>query len=435
MKKRLILHIGVHRTGTTSIQGWLHGNRKALLGQGVRYAFDQRMHTDIAWQLHTGKLSPGTLTERLLRDAADDRVHTLILSGEDFCVLRDPSILSGLRDHFEVTVVCYLRRQDSWLESWYNQHVKWPWDRALSQASAGEFIGQAEQFYWIDYAWLLAGWRNAFGDDNLRIRVFEREQLTGSLEEDFAALCGIDAGQLGDPVAGSNDSAPPEAIEFLRHLKLIDKLGDERLVVVRTVVNIFRRNGLAHEKHFWPAKVRREYAAQFADSNKEVATRYLGRADGAPLFMAPLPGTDETPPRFQLPAVPALYDTIVNPVVRRLLWRVLSLQDQAAEHRRHGRGRPVTLVHRLKAHGQEWLSRLRGLTGRSTDLRLRSLMDLRALPLRQRQLLRQALKAVNNDEIPNLDDPVDVTRRWVEPVISDLAARFHQARQAKQGQA
>jgi hypothetical protein len=34
---KLILHIGTHKTGTTSLQAWLANNREALAANGVSY--------------------------------------------------------------------------------------------------------------------------------------------------------------------------------------------------------------------------------------------------------------------------------------------------------------------------------------------------------------------------------------------------------------
>ena len=108
-----------------------------------------------------------------------------------------PASLARLQDHFDVQVLCYLRRQDLWLESWYNQHIRWPWVKELSVSSPGEFLARREEFYWIDYAQMLQRWRDTFGMESMTVKVFERAQLNGDLLSDFFTSTRLDQTGLG----------------------------------------------------------------------------------------------------------------------------------------------------------------------------------------------------------------------------------------------
>ncbi|GEM_PF-641557 len=438
MKKRLYLHIGVHRTGTTSIQNWLHANLVALRRQGVRYAFGRLMHTDLAWKLHSGKLKPERFISDLVRDAAGDDIQSVVVSGEDFSVLRKPEILADLKTHFDVTVVCYLRRQDQWMESWYNQHVKWPWNRELSQCDRNDFLAERPSFYWIDYADLLARWSAAFGREHVVPRVFERGRLDGSLTRDFARTCGINADALTDSVAEANDSAPPQAVEFLRHLDLYDKHGAARLVVVRTVVNTFRARGRDTVRHFWSERERRKLVDAYSKSNAQVAEQWFGAEPGAPLFEAPLPGDDNAQPDIGLPPAPELYTEIVIPVIQRLLNNVIQAQDAITPAQRSGQATLAIRLRRAARLALGYIGRFIPGADIHADRQLYALLAIHRLPPRKQDLLIDVLEATRADRLkpmggapPDQEDPVDVTRRWVEPIVSELANRFQHARQAQ----
>ncbi|MFC2970493.1 hypothetical protein ACFOES_20545, partial [Acidimangrovimonas pyrenivorans] len=155
--RKLILHIGAHRTATTATQKTLRKNFKALLRQGVFYPYGVDRHIRIANMLLSGAMPPAELAEDLGRRAEawekelGREVGTIILSDEDICMRRDLSILAPLRDHFDVEIIFALRRQDLWLESWYLQNVKGQWNKSLAHLTFDEFMDRSEEFHWIDY--------------------------------------------------------------------------------------------------------------------------------------------------------------------------------------------------------------------------------------------------------------------------------------------
>jgi hypothetical protein len=321
MKKKLYLHIGVHRTGTTSLQNFLFANRTNLEAQGFRYAFHAPHHTDLAWQMLLGKLDARTLVADLIRDIEDYGCHSMILSGEDFCQLENVQTLRLLLNHFDVRIICYLRRQDLWLESWYNQHIRWPWNKEFSQLSAAAFFERRNEFHWIDYDRMLTRWADVFGKDNLVVRVFEKGQLARPLETDFCDICGIDATSLELPRRQFNASIPIDALELLRHLDLYDKGDRQRAVIVQAVTDAYTKARADIRSHIFSSHRRLSVLRDFEESNARVARRFLGRTDGV-LFRDPLPEHNDSDAWPTLLPVRELCDEIVNPIVRKLLERI-----------------------------------------------------------------------------------------------------------------
>ena len=153
-RKRLILHIGTHKTGTSSFQRSLNRNREALIKQGLLPVSEIKIrrgeetdkkranatgiaHLFIRPELLTGvrigKAAPeltedqcktrrARLAERL-RDLPD---QTVLLSAEAFSFLRTPDEQQAMRDFLteterDVLTIAVFREETAWRESWENQ--------------------------------------------------------------------------------------------------------------------------------------------------------------------------------------------------------------------------------------------------------------------------------------------------------------------------
>ncbi len=130
---RLVLHIGTHKTATTTIQDTFHANRDLLVQHGVIYpalgnhSGHHGLLTDwialpLAYDLPDGGI--GTL-QALAAEYVDSDV-TLLLSSEEFSRgggaggQVDMAALAGVFDGFEsISLICFLREQWQFLQSVY----------------------------------------------------------------------------------------------------------------------------------------------------------------------------------------------------------------------------------------------------------------------------------------------------------------------------
>lgn len=331
MKKKLYLHIGVHRTGTTSIQNFLYNNRVNLQKQGVLYPFGLH-HNEYKWSLESAeRLKAGTtavenFASKLLKKANKEKLESIILSGEDFCQFERPEILRPLAKLFDVRIICYLRRQDKWLESWYNQHLRWPWDAELSLMSPEQFFARRKDFHWLNYKNLIDSWAGVFGRKNLIVRVFERNQLLGSLENDFCQACDINYESLSLPRKERNISVTPMALEFLRHMRMVDKEPIGRAPLVQSVKSACQRANCDQRDYSFQWTHRRQILDEHAEENAYVAKKYLGSKDGV-LFQEVLSNAsplNETP--IELPAklvlVPGMVSMLLLDLLKRIEWNM-----------------------------------------------------------------------------------------------------------------
>jgi len=311
----LVIHAGIHRTGTTSLQRTLARNRGALLAQGVAYPGEEASHQPLAWSLLRRQSGPGEVLG-IVEAARAAGAARVILSGEDFAIHEDLGWLAAVAARVETRAVLYLRRQDHWLMSWYNQHVKWPFDRAKSRMDPQAFLAALEDFHWLDYERLLGRWSAVLGAERVGVAVLEKGQVEDATA-DFLARAGIDPAGLDLDAERFNDSLPVHMLEFARHLGLFELKGGKRMRVLNAL-----RSGLADRapvertSTVYSPEERNRVLARFAASNRAAARRFLGRET---LFLEPPPGPDAPYWRFPELSRDALLDDWVAPVIRALV--------------------------------------------------------------------------------------------------------------------
>tara|TARA_R110002072_G_scaffold43340_6_gene121753 strand:+ start:7269 stop:8477 length:1209 start_codon:yes stop_codon:yes gene_type:complete len=215
--KRLFLHFGRHKCGTTSIQKTLYNNRRKLLESGYYYPLTGirvAAHHEIAEAL--GNKNPSSNEDELNRlylelknEVQLTNCRNVIVSSEQLQSC-NPSVVASFFKDFDVVPVCYLREQAAYLRSSYLQKVH-----------ATNYEGSVEQFYQegfsTDYQVFLEKWKAAFNRD-IAVRVFDRDSLTdGDVVRDFLiAILGLTSAELDNLVllSDENPSLSREMLAF-----------------------------------------------------------------------------------------------------------------------------------------------------------------------------------------------------------------------------
>jgi hypothetical protein len=147
--RRLVLHVGSHKTGTSAIQRWLNDNRDRLRLQGWLYpaAGQWPDHSHHAWPLALSDSIPNAgqraqfseLVEAAESELLMTRAGNVVLSSELFEKYPLKGVDLSLLEDFakridaKVEIVVFFRRQDLLIESVFKQWVK-DSDRRLSIA-------------------------------------------------------------------------------------------------------------------------------------------------------------------------------------------------------------------------------------------------------------------------------------------------------------
>jgi len=221
-RRSLFLHLGTHKTGTTSLQTFLGTHAAKLRERGVLYPTTgwrdgHLAHHNIAWELGGDRrFDPGFGTIAALRTEIAGHDGNVILSSEDFTgAVRDPAsfavFLRALRaDGFDVTLVLFLRNQADYAASLYLTLIQLGFDRDFRDyldtvATAGELRHQ-DWFFPFRYDRFIETLQTLPAE--IAVRSYDTARR-GSLLSDFLAACTVDGAAFADQVLPRENLRPP----------------------------------------------------------------------------------------------------------------------------------------------------------------------------------------------------------------------------------
>ncbi len=221
MNKKIYLHIGFGKTGTTSIQEALYDNRLFLAEQGVFYP-------DVGDKAH-GHHGLARLGEQSLADDVIDDLrcilhefevgsyNRLVLSSENFCFLKEEYIrqLAELIPSENTVVIFYVRKQRELIQSTY---LEW-------QKVGSDYLGTIDNFFnrhkrSFLFTTRLKNWKNFFPSSDFIVHLYHREIF----EDVIGDFCSVIGASLNDKsiLNHFNESIIPE---FSALISTIDALG------------------------------------------------------------------------------------------------------------------------------------------------------------------------------------------------------------------
>jgi hypothetical protein len=266
-RPRLILHIGTHKTATSTLQALMAAERRNLREAGVCYPrtdhpdfIDQNKHIALAEAL-IHDAAAFDLEWARVRDEFDaSGAHTLVLSAEGLsgpAKSLDSSLdrLRAVADGFDVLVVCLLRRQDSFVESLWNQRSK----NGRTNRHITDFVQLPAVRRHMAYKGMLDRWATV---GRVAAIGFEAARETGVVEA-FSAAAGISL----PPSSKSRNVSPG-----MRHAALMAALN--RAGVTHSHRWIEQVLGADPTRHALGARLRGEILAQFTDHNAALLAAY-----------------------------------------------------------------------------------------------------------------------------------------------------------------
>lgn len=198
---RIVLHIGANKTGTSSIQKMLYQSREALLARGWTYTdhFELNMaHHKLAYSILGNPvwgLKHDWQSE--FRDVMADPQMRFIFSSELFFRVISPARTAEFFPPEETRIVLYIRDPLSYMMSWYAQAVQ----GTNTTCAFSDYLYRFSQ----PLIGFLRGWEDVYGKENVSVRLFERDRLTGrDSRVDFLQF--IDGVDLADMTLDAGDS-------------------------------------------------------------------------------------------------------------------------------------------------------------------------------------------------------------------------------------
>lgn len=204
--KVAVLHIGTHKTATTSLQSMIAANSAHFVGQGLCYPATGRWgdgHHNLAWELNADErlqASAGKLVD-LTAELEAGQPGAVLLSSEDFEYLyRKPDRLAQLREALEalgyrVEVLVALRQPSDYAESLY-----WELGKHGLQMSLADFTGEIlarggitfrSWDFRLDYQPLVASFARNFGPEAIHVLRYQESEFVGPLLATCGDLLGL----------------------------------------------------------------------------------------------------------------------------------------------------------------------------------------------------------------------------------------------------
>ena len=265
-RPRLLLHIGTHKTATSTLQLLMSSQRKALAAQGFCYPRTDRepspnrnKHAFFRPLVAKGGPSFERMHGALMEEFAASGCHTMVLSAEglaEFPLHRNLNSLSIFARDFDIEAICYVRRQDYFAESLWNQRCK----TGKQTQPIAHFVEDPKVIQYMTYMDMLDRWA-AYG--KVTALGFETAREAGIVES-FAAVTGM---ALPDPEKIRNISPSmtlAAALAVLNRTK--DKQRDWQVLEPMLGENLSR--------HALGSRLRAEILARFADHNARLAETY-----------------------------------------------------------------------------------------------------------------------------------------------------------------
>jgi len=174
MGMEIVVHIGPHRTGTTSLQDLLDENRLKLIDYGIYYPkdlIDFKAHHVLAWACqyrnmgligHSNEIrSCNSILKDWLSEAQEKKCQTLLMSSEEFAKLRTADWKSlvescGKRHHW--TLVAAFRSLDEIAQSTYAQLLRSGLTQDFDELAEGFKRGVQDFYDFFDEIVSIADW-------------------------------------------------------------------------------------------------------------------------------------------------------------------------------------------------------------------------------------------------------------------------------------
>ena len=293
----LYLHVGTHKTGTSTIQQSLRDSRAALREEGIAYL--EPSFQDIkAGDVMRAKNFDQNLVKKLSNEfkkafPKSGDFSTYVLSNEAFSgmpydgYLNSRIVAQTLRaalTYPRIKIIIYLRSQDQFLESLYTQSI-----HEGGTDSFSDFLKQFQNERSFDYQRIIEDFSDIFGAEQVCVRSYYRESRDGLLKG-FSELIGSQKlmnWQGGD----RNRGYSKKALEIARICNA--SLDRPNQAGLRRVLQSVMAKEKGEKYSFFNRESRQEFLERFSATNLTVTSR--DREKDTSNFFPPLVNSPSVP--------------------------------------------------------------------------------------------------------------------------------------------
>lgn len=301
-EKTLYLHIGTHKTATTTIQRFFVDNREAFQKNGLYYPKVPFTYPQKSAARNGLFLSGRCFDAEGRRDTGEEGrrfragmelVHggfricdKVLLSDENLykkLYVKNRRLLKTLYDDsishgYDIKLIICLRRQDGFKEALWNQRVKG------ATNYCGDFSDYSDSDRYYDYSALLHSFEEIVGRDNICVIRFSDLTSGEGVIPNFLSLLGYDlTDEYQIKQTETNARLYGNTVAVMQAFNSIpDLTEDDRQFLLKSLSKasqIAKERGRRSEYSY---EERCAFMKAYEESNAEVAETYIG--DGKPLF-------------------------------------------------------------------------------------------------------------------------------------------------------
>lgn len=275
MKKKINMHIGFGKTGTTSIQFFCKKNSSRLLEHGHFYPESGQLQgghhllAPLGEKLISDEVR--ILYKQLIEEVQECKANEIVLSSENFCFSNDSFVnfVWGELKNFDVRIIFYVRPQPSLIESTFLERQKT--GKSKSDSIYSFYCEHKKSF---DFNLRISPWEECFGREAVTCRVYDRHIIGDDVISDFLSLIGL-PDFSGLPVGIQNTSLRPE---FSNLVSLVDSTNIEsgdRRKILKELMWISEAFKSAEKTPLVGEELRKEIQRSYRESNLMFASNYL----------------------------------------------------------------------------------------------------------------------------------------------------------------
>lgn len=238
MKKKIYLHIGLHKTGTTSIQVFCTRNALILENNGVLYPktgrplkyrfgqhqlpwtifFKEQYVPDLEWKRNLKDSDINSIWESLHNEINNSSARVVVISSEEFDIFNAEEIAEvGCRlSSYDITPVLFLRNHADFIESSYRTAVM-----HSGYSNSIEHLSENSRSR-LDYFDMIQDWRKIAFNNKVIILNYDNPCIRKNAIVAFLAACIPSASNFVDIAIREprfNESFPAHIVEVVRYFR------------------------------------------------------------------------------------------------------------------------------------------------------------------------------------------------------------------------
>ncbi|EKO0309378.1 hypothetical protein PX387_001933, partial [Campylobacter coli] len=307
------IHIGVEKTGSTSIQEFLYHNKDNIFKQN--YFFPQSIglknHWDLAFLAYSMDKKDSYILINSLKNLQDIREHKKNILSKLKAEIKHAEnivftseLLQSRLDHKKeiirlkkilymlnvkkIFVIFYIRDPLDMFKSLCSEAIKWGEIDSFKLLKKGlqyesGFKKNLSHFNYIcNYKQIIQWWQQIFGKENLIVRLFDKSEFyQGDLLKDFVHSIGLKWDNEFVIPPKQNESLDLIGVELLKRInqylpwRIDNKINHLRGDLTKFITKYFQNSNNYHLKFQPPKEIIQSYIDSFEESNEWVRKEFF----------------------------------------------------------------------------------------------------------------------------------------------------------------